>query len=89
MTAYKRNTVQFRFVLCCKLQNILHRSSRRPDIFRTVFRRKITGGSFLWASIESHKLLLIDHELKLEAKRFGGLAAQQHTLHEDLEVIHD
>lgn len=27
--------------------------------------------------------------LKLEAKRFGSLAAQQHTLHKDLEVIHD
>ena len=45
--------------------------------------------ALLGANIESHELLLIDHELKLEAKRFGSLAAQQHTLHEDLEVIHD
>ena len=45
--------------------------------------------ALLGAYIGSHELLLIDHELKLETERFGGLAAQQHALHKDLEVIHD
>lgn len=36
----------------------------------------------------SNKLLLVDHQLKLKPECFCRLAAQQHTLHKDLEIIH-
>ena len=34
------------------------------------------------------QLLLVDHQLELQAQLFGSLTAQQHTAHEDLKIIH-
>ena len=35
-----------------------------------------------------YELLLVDNELELQAEEFGGLAAEQHSLHEYFEIVH-
>ena len=36
----------------------------------------------------SEQLILVDHELELQTELFGGLAAEDHAIHEYLEVFH-
>ena len=57
--------------------------------FRYSLTDKILGkGLLVDKTNTSHKLLFVDNKLEFESKMFGSLAAHNHTLGKNFEIIH-